>query len=138
MDAMEAKATEIFDNTPQYQADGKRGMFIIQLKSPTHPNRWDAMIQPFGAIVTPPEVKDGKVVWAGISFDGVAHGKAAYARRTGTNSGAEEGTVPMAESHWEGAVVSADGNCVCAFSGVSGEDDVLIAKAGIEAYNALS
>jgi len=137
MDAMEAKANEIFNKTEQYQKDGKRGAFVAQVRSATHPTRWETMVQIFGASNTPPEIQEGKMVFAGVSFDGVVHGKVAYARRTGKNSGAPENEVPVAESHWEGAVVSADGNCICAFSGVAGSDDVLIAEAGIAMYNSL-
>jgi len=134
MNAMEAKAQEIFDANEQYQKDGKRGVFTAQVKSSTYPGRWEVMTQAFGVASTPPEVQDGKIVFYGVSFDGVVQGKVAYSRRTGQDSGVEEGTVAMCESHWPGAVVSRDGNCICAFSGVAGEDDVLIAQAGIAVY----
>ena len=137
IDAMEAKATEIFNNTVQYQEQGKRGMLLAQVKSAKHPERWETVMQAFGAVATPPEVQDGKQVFSGISFDGVVNGKAAYTRRTGKNSGAPENEVRMLESYWEGAVISKDGNCICAFSGVAGTDDVLIAEAGIAVYEGL-
>jgi len=137
MDAMEAKANEIFNKTEQYQKDGKRGVFTAQVRSVTHSGRWETVVQSFGAANTPPEMQDGKMVFAGVSFEGVVHGKVAYARRTGKNSGAPENETPMAESHWEGAVVSTDGNCICAFSGIAGSDDVLIAEAGIAMYESL-
>jgi len=137
IDAMEAKANEIYSQNEQYQKDGKRGVLAAQVRSAIHPERWETVLQPFGAATTPAEMKDGEMVFAGVSFDGVVHGKIAYARRTGTNSGAPEKEVKMTESHWEGAVVSKDGNCICAFSGVAGSDDVLIAEAGIAMYESL-
>jgi hypothetical protein len=61
-------------------------------------------------------------------------GKAAYSRRTGKNSGVHYYEVLGNETFWPGAVVSIDGNCICAFGGLRAEDDVLIAEAGIAEY----
>jgi len=135
INAMEAKALEIFNNSEKYQSWGKRGVLVAQVKSATHSDRWETTVQSFGATCTPPEVHDGKVVYNGMNFDAVAHGKIAYTRRTGKNSGVANNEIADYESYWHGAVISDDGNCICAFSGLEGDDDVAIAEAGIAVYN---
>lgn len=73
----------------------------------------------------------------GVNFDALVHGKIAFSRRTGKNSGTNYYQVLGHESFWKGAVTSDDGLCICAFSGFTGNDDVVIAEAGIACYESL-
>ena len=45
--------------------------------------------------------------------------------------------IQLLSNYWKGAIVSDDGNCICAFAGFSGEDDEEIAGAGIACYQSL-
>ena len=124
IDAMEAKTLEIYNANKDYQANGKRGMMVAQVRSKKYPDRWESTILAFGAMYS-----------GGFSFDTTIHEKIAYVRRTGKNSGVPKEEVVGTESFWEGAVISDDGNCICAFSGFAGTDDILIAEAGIAEYH---
>ena len=73
----------------------------------------------------------------GVNFDALVHGKAAFSRRTGKNSGTNYYQVLGYESFWKGSVTSGDGLCICAFSGFTGADDAAIAEAGITCYESL-
>jgi len=126
IDAMETKTLEIYNASEEYKKNGKRGVMVVQVRSEKYPDRWESTILNFGAFYT-----------GGFSFDTTIHEKIAYVRRTGKNSGAPKEEVVGTESYWLGAVISGDGNCICAFSGFEGEDDVLIAEAGIAEYNRL-
>ena len=123
--AMETKMMEIYNASETYKSRGEHGILAVQIKSDTRPGQWDCTIVPFGT----PYV-------AGFSMDTTVHEKMAYVRRTGKKSGAEQREVVGTESYWEGAIISEDGNCICAFSGFEGSDDVLIAEAGMEVYEA--
>jgi len=134
IDAMLAKTKEIYEASEQYKAGGKRGMMVVQIRSEKYPDGWDSTILPFGKVVGDPNMQDGYPISSGFSMDTTVHEKIAYVRRTGKNSGAPFYEVVGNESYWKGAVISKDGSCICAFSGFTGEDDVLIAEAGIAVY----
>ena len=134
IDAMLSKTTEIYNANEQYQKNGKRGMIVVQISSNNYEDGWDSTILPFGKTVSEPTMQDGYPISTGFSTDTTVHEKIAYTRRTGKNSGAPFYEVVGTESYWKGAVISEDAKCICAFSGFMGEDDVLIAEAGIAAY----
>jgi len=127
VDAMLAKTKEIFNANEKYYSKGEHGIMVVQIRSEKYPDRWDSTILPFGAFYAG-EADEG------FSYDTTVHEKIAYVRRTGKNSGAEREEVIGTESFWHGAIISKDGNCICAFSGFAGEDDVLIAEAGMAVY----
>ena len=134
---MEAKTLEIYNASENYQANGKGGMMVVQVRSEKKPDRWESTILAFGQPFGGPRMQDGYPISTGMSFDTTVHEKIAYSRRTGKSSGAPFYDVVGTESFWKGAVVSSDGNCICAFSGFMGEDDLLIAEAGIFMYDSL-
>jgi len=121
--AMQAKTREIYDQ--KYTQEDERGAMSVQVLTDESVNRWESAMESFGKLHVPY-----------FSLDCTVHEKIAYSRRTGKNSGAEKEDLVGQESHWEGAVVSDDGKCICAFSGYDGADDVLIALAGIAEYEA--
>jgi len=135
IDAMLSKTREIYEASEQYKTGGERGMMVVQIRSKEYPDRWDSTILPFGKTHGDPTMQDGYPISTGFSMDTTVHEKIAYVRRTGKNSGAPFYEVIGNESYWKGAVISEDGNCICAFSGFQGEDDVLIAEAGIAVYD---
>jgi len=137
INAMEEKTTEIYNASEQYKSRGKRGMMVVQVRSAEYPDRWDSTILPFGLVYGDPTMQDGYPISTGFSMDTTVHEKIAYVRRTGKSSGAPFYEVVGNESYWKGAVISEDGKCICAFSGFEGEDDVLIANAGIAVYEDL-
>ena len=126
IEAMEAKTLEIYNANSDYQEKGKRGVMVVQIKSKNHSERWDSTFHAFGPLYS-----------GSFSFDTTVNEKIAYTRRTGKNSGAPKEEVLGTESFWEGAVISKDGYCICAFSGYEGVDDTLIAEAGIAEYERL-
>lgn len=134
IDVMLEKTLEIYNSSESYQAKGKHAMLVVQTKSESYPERWDSTILPFGRPYTDPTLQDGYPISTGFSTDTTVHEKIAYVRRTGKNSGAPFHEVVGQESFWKGAVISGDGKCICAFSGFTGEDDVIIAEAGIAEY----
>lgn len=137
IDAMEVKTTELFNAKDQYKSRGKHGIMVVQIRSAEYPDRWDSTILPYGKTHGEPTMQDGYPISTGFSMDTTVHEKIAYVRRTGKNSGAPFYEVVGTESYWKGAVISEDGNCICAFSGFEGDDDVLIAEVGIAVYEAL-
>jgi hypothetical protein len=137
INAMEAKTTEIFNANEKYKSKGKHGMMVAQLRSEEYPDRWDSTILAYGKTHGDPAMQDGYPISTGFSMDTTVHEKIAYVRRTGKSSGAPFYDVIGNESYWKGAVISDDGKCICAFSGFEGEDDVLIAEAGIAVYEQL-
>jgi hypothetical protein len=77
---------------------------------------------------------DGRETDTGCNFDATVHGKIAYARRAGKDSGAGVYDVCGDESVYQGAVITADGRCICAYSGLAEPDDLLVARAGLAEY----
>jgi len=135
--AMETKTNEIHESNPAYKSRGKRGMLVVQTRSADNPDCWESTILPFGRPYGDPTMQDGYPISTGFSMDTTVHEKIAYTRRTGKNSGAPFHEVVGTESFWKGAVISKDGNCICAFSGFTGEEDVEIAEAGIAVYESM-
>ena len=134
---MEKKAKAVFENDGSYARDGKRGMMIVEIRDPEIANQWDSSCRNFGTVFRDYSYQGELVINNGTNFDALAHGKVAYSRRTGNDSGTNYYQVLGYESFFPGSVVSADGNCICAFAGFSGDDDRIIAKAGITCYESL-
>jgi len=126
IEAMEKKTLEIYNASKEYQALGKRGIMVAQIRTQDSPEKWESTALAFGPLYN-----------GNFSFDTTIHEKIAYTRRTGKDSGAPKEEVLGTESFWLGAVISSDGKCICAFSGYEGEDDKLIAEAGIGEYERL-
>jgi len=134
---MEKEAKAIFDDDPGYRQAGKRGMMIAEVRDLKNPDQWHSSSRSFGAVFRDYTFEGDLVINNGTNFDALAHGKVAFCRRTGKDSGTNYYQVLGYESFWHGAVISADGDCICAFAGFSGEDDQSIAKAGIKCYESL-
>jgi len=137
LNAMEKKAKTIFDNSVEYRRDGKRGMMVVEIRDPKKPEQWDSSSRNFGVVFRDYTFEDDLVINNGTNFDALAHGKVAFCRRTGKNSGTNYYQVLGYESFWKGAVISDDGNCICAFAGFMALDDEEIANAGIACYESL-
>jgi len=137
LNAMEKKAKAIFDDDSGYIRDGKRGMMVVEIRDPKNPDQWDSSCRNFGTVFRDYSYEGELVINNGTNFDALAHGKVAFSRRTGKDSGTNYYQVLGYESFWKGALVSDDGNCICAFAGFSGMDDQVIAKAGITCYESL-
>ena len=137
LNAMEKKAKAVFDNNSDYRRDGKRGMMVVQIRDPKKPEQWDSSCRSFGTVFRDYTYEDDLVINNGTNFDALAHGKVAFCRRTNKNSGTNYYQVLGYESFWKGAVISDDGNCICAFAGIMALDDEEIAKAGITCYESL-
>jgi hypothetical protein len=137
LNAMEKKAKEIFEDDSDYIKTGKRGMMIVDVRDEKMPEQWDSSCRSFGAVFRDYGYEGELVVNNGQNFDALGHGKVAFCRRTNKNSGTNYYQVLGYESFWKGAVISDDGNCICAFAGFMGEDDELIAQAGITCYESL-
>jgi len=137
LNAMEKKAKAIFDIDSDYRQNGKRGMLVVSVRDQKNPEQWDSSNRSFGAVFRDYTFEGDLVINNGTNFDALVHGKVAYCRRTGNNSGTNYYQVLGYESYWKGAIVSDDGNCICAFAGFSGEDDEEIAGAGIACYQSL-
>jgi hypothetical protein len=137
LNAMEKKAKALFDDNGGYIRDGKRGMMVVQIQDGKNPAQWDSSLRSFGTTFRDYTYEDGLVIGNGVSFDALVHGKAAFSRRTGKNSGTNYYQVLGCESFWHGSVISDDGLCICAFSGFTGADDAAIAEAGIACYESL-
>jgi len=135
--AMKEKTNEIYNANEQYNSKGKHGIMVVQIRAEDCPDDWDSTISPFGRTCGEPTMQDGYPISTGFSMDTTVHEKIAYVHRTGKSSGAPFYEVVGTESYWKGAVISDDGKCICAFSGFIGEDDVIIAEAGIAAYEEL-
>ena len=137
LNAMEKKARDIFEDNPDYIKDGKRGMMVVDIRDPGNPNQWDSSCRNFGAVFRDYGYEGELVINNGQNFDALAHGKVAFCRRTSLDSGTNYYQVLGYESFWKGAVLSNDGDCICAFSGLMGVDDREIAMAGITCYESL-
>ena len=137
INAMEKKAKAIYDDEDAYKQDGKRGMFVVQIRDPQNSEQWDSTLRGFGASYRDYSYDDELIINNGVNFDALVHGKIAFSRRTGLNSGTNYYQVLGNESWWRGSVTSEDGNCICAFAGFSNQDDEAIAKAGISCYESL-
>jgi hypothetical protein len=137
LNAMEKKARNVFTSNGEYVKDGKRGMMVVQIQDKTNPAQWDSSLRSFGTIFRDYSYEDELVINNGVNFDALVHGKAAFSRRTGKNSGTNYYQVLGYESFWKGSVTSGDGLCICAFAGFSGADDEAIAEAGITCYESL-
>ena len=137
LNAMEKKAKAIFDDDGGYIRDGKRGMLVVEIRDPKKPEQWDSSCRSFGTVFRDYGYEGEQVINNGTNFDALVRGKVAFCRRTGKDSGTNYYQVLGYESFWKGAILSNDGNCICAFAGLSGEDDHVIAKAGITCYESL-
>jgi len=137
LNAMEKKTKSIFDSDDGYKENGKRGMMIVSIRDKNNPEQWDSSCRSFGTVFRDYTFEGDLVINNGTNFDALAHGKIAFCRRTGKNSGTNYYQVLGYESYWKGAITSDDGNCICAFSGFSGIDDEVIANAGITCYESL-
>ena len=137
LNAMEKKARDIFEDNGSYIKDGKRGMIVVEIRDPKTPGQWDSSCRNFGELCRDYTYDGELVINNGTNFDALAHGKVAFSRRTEKDSGTNYYQVLGYESFWPGSVVSNDGNCICAFAGFTGDDDAIIAKAGITCYESL-
>lgn len=137
LNAMEKKAKTLFDQNDEYIKTGKRGMMIVEIRDSKNPEQWDSSCRSFGTVFRDYTYEGELVINNGTNFDALAHGKVAFTRRTGKDSGTNYYQVLGYESFWPGAVLSEDGNCICAFSGLTGEDDSTIARAGVTCYESL-
>ena len=137
LNAMENKAKSIYDNSSDLKRDGKRGMLVVEIRDPKNPDQWDSSSRNFGALFRDYTYEGELVINNGTNFDALAHGKVAFSRRTAKNSGTNYYQVLGYESFWKGAVLSDDGNCICAFAGFTALDDEEIANAGIACYESL-
>ena len=137
LNAMEKKAKGIYQDTDDYHEDGKRGMMVVQIRDKKNNGQWDSTFRSFGATYRDYNYEDGLIISNGVNFDALVHGKIAFSRRTNLNSGTNYYQVLGNESWWKGSVISDDGNCICAFAGLSGRDDEAIANAGIVCYESL-
>jgi hypothetical protein len=137
LNAMEKKAKAVFEGNSDYIRDGKRGVMVVDIRDPGNSEQWDSSSRSFGTVSRDYGYEGELVINNGTNFDALAHGKTAFSRRTGKNSGTNYYQVLGYESFWPGAVISDDGNCICAFSGFMGADDQIIAQAGINCYESL-
>ena len=137
LNAMEKKAKTIFESDEDYISDGKRGMMVVDIRDPKKPEQWHSSCRSFGSVSRDYGYDGELVVNNGTNFDALVHGKIAFSRRTEKNSGTNYYQVLGYESYYKGSVISDDGNCICAFSGLSGLDDEIIAEAGIKCYESL-
>jgi hypothetical protein len=137
LNAMEKKAKTIFDYNSDYTRGGKRGMLIVEIRDPKNPEQWDSSSRSFGTVFRDYTYDGELIINNGTNFDALAHGKIAFSRRTQKDSGTNYYQVLGYESFFRGSVISDDGNCICAFAGLTGADDVIIAKAGITCYESL-
>ena len=137
LNAMEKKAKVIFEDNGTYIRDGKRGMLVVEIRDPKNPEQWDSSCRSFGTVYRDYTFEGELVINNGTNFDALAHGKVAFCRRTNKNSGTNYYQVLGYESFWKGAIISDDGNCICAFAGFMALDDEIIAQAGITCYESL-
>jgi hypothetical protein len=134
---MENKAKKVFDDNGEYKRNGKRGMMTVDIRDPNNPAQWHSSTRNFGAAYRDYAFVGELVINNGSNFDALVHGKVAFTRRTGKDSGTNYYQVLGHESFWPGAIISDDGNCICAFAGFTGTDDKIIAKSGITCYESL-
>jgi hypothetical protein len=137
LDAMEKKAKEVYEGSPEYVQNGKRGMLVVEIKDPEIPGQWDSTSRGFGIVFRDYTFDGELVINNGTNFDALAHGKIAFSRRKGLDSGTNYYQVLGYESFLKGSIISDDGKCICAFAGFSQDDDKTIAEAGITCYESL-
>ena len=137
LNAMEKKAKSIFDNSDSYHKEDKRGMIVVTVRDPENPGQWDSTCRNFGVVYRDYTFDGELVINNGTNFDSLVHGKVAFSRRKGLNSGTNYYQVLGYESFFKGSIISDDGDCICAFAGISQEDDEIIAQAGITCYESL-
>ena len=137
LNAMETMAKSVFESNVEYERTGKRGMMVVEIRDPKNPDQWDSSCRNFGTVFRDYQYEGELVINNGTNFDALAHGKVAFCRRTNLNSGTNYYQVLGYESFWKGAIISDDGNCICAFAGFTGIDDEEIAQAGITCYESL-
>ena len=137
LNAMEKMAKSIFEGSNEYIKTGKRGMMVVQIRDAKNSDQWDSSCRNFGTVFRDYQYEGELVISNGTNFDALAHGKVAFCRRTGKNSGTNYYQVLGYESFWKGAILSEDNNCICAFAGFTASDDELIAEAGITCYESL-
>jgi hypothetical protein len=135
---MVKKAEEIYTVNTDYQKHGRRGFFVAEIRNDAVEGQWDSSSRPFGEVIMEPGNEGPLIINNGTNFEATVRGKVAYSRRTGKNSGTSYYEVRGTESWWYGALVSADGKCICAFSGLKGGDDIAIAQAGLDEYGRCS
>jgi hypothetical protein len=112
-------------------------MMVVQIQDKSNPAQWDSTLRSFGTTFRDYTYENELVIDNGVNFDALVHGKAAFSRRTGKDSGTNYYQVLGHESFWRGSVASDDGLCICAFAGFTGADDAAIAEAGISCYESL-
>ena len=137
LNAMEKKAKVIYEDNDEYIRTGKRGMMIVSIRHDDNPDQWESSCRNFGTVFRDYQYENELVISNGTNFDALAHGKIAFCRRTGLNSGTNYYQVLGYESFWKGAIISEDNNCICAYAGFTGVDDEEIARAGITCYESL-
>jgi hypothetical protein len=135
VDAMIKKAEAIYAASPGYQKHGRRGFAVAEIRNDDVKGQWDSSSRPFGKVSLEPENEGPLIINNGVSFEGAVRGKISYSRRTGKNSGTNYYEIRGYEFWGYGALISTDGKCICAFSGLKGDDDVAIAQAGLDAYS---
>jgi len=140
--AMIEKAGEVYETSAENYAvtrGPRRGLAVVTVQDDTDPDVWLSLESRFGGLCWgQPKSQNGRDIDLGVSNDGLAHGKIAYCRRTGNNSGADVRDVRGAESYWQGALFSEDHKALFAFSGFSETDDVLVAAHGKALYEKLA
>ncbi|MDR0312522.1 MAG: hypothetical protein LBI14_02900 [Treponema sp.] len=137
LNAMEKTAKSVFEDNKEYIKTGKRGMMVVEIQDEKNPEQWDSSCRSFGIVYRDYQYEGELVISNGTNFDALARGKVAFCRRTGKNSGTNYYQVLGYESFWKGAVISDDGKCICSYSGFQGDDDEIIARAGIACYESL-
>ncbi|MDR1210872.1 MAG: hypothetical protein LBK40_01435, partial [Spirochaetaceae bacterium] len=116
LDAMEEAATAVFEDNEDYINDGKRGVLAVYTQNENNTDQWDGSLRNFGASFRDYGYDDGLVSNNGVNFDALVHGKIAFSRRSGKDSGTNYYQVLGNESWWKGAVISDDSRCICAFA----------------------
>jgi hypothetical protein len=137
LNAMEKMAKAVLESSSELKKAGKHGMMVVEIRDKENPEQWDSSCRSFGIVYRDYQYESELVINNGTSFDALAHGKVAFCRRTGKNSGTNYYQVLGYESFWKGAIISDDDNCICSFSGFDCEEDELIAQAGITCYESL-
>lgn len=131
LNAMEFMAEEMLQKS---LCDLKQGVMVVQIQNTQNPEQWESSIRFWGNHFRKSKTKDGREIDFGCNFDATVHGKIAYTRRKMQNSGASIYDLCGDESYYKGAVLSNDKTCICAFSGLSEEQDLIISQTGLEEY----
>jgi hypothetical protein len=135
LDVMEQASEEIFIASDIYKEIGRQGGLCVQIQNEENPNQWEDSFRFFGRHFRTPRVSNGRNFDTGGSFDAMVHAKMAYTKRTGKPSGCDVTDTCGNETFIMGALMSADGKCICGYSGYPDEtDDVRIAQKGLDEY----